>query len=432
MASRFGRAARLGCALALALGCGACKTLTQQLEREIFAETLELTMDRPSDLLPPEALRVLSTEDRGIDLAWDPVLVGDVAGYAVLRAKDLVGIYELVGRTTSRFGTIYNDRGETDEQLGDGQTYYYRIHPYDRSGRVSRSHAFIAATTEGRPDAPKSLRTYSNLPRKVVLVWEPNDRRSTAGYRILRSPTVAGPWEEVGYSAGRLRSIYEDEVPGDLRVMYYRLVATNRFGGESDPTEPVRAVTKAEPLPPVGLQVAGRQLGEIELVWAPNVESDLAHYEVWRADASDGELGEERKVAEVDASATRFADPDIGCGQRVRYRLRARDWDGLASGYSAALETQGLGIGLEFVPSANGAHVLRWDPVATSHWTAARVRELRGSLPDRDIALVRGASSASLAELGSGRRRLAVVPVGGENGAKSEAAPLCTITVEIP
>ena len=36
------------------VGLGGCKLVTQHLEREIFAETLELTMERPSDLRPPE------------------------------------------------------------------------------------------------------------------------------------------------------------------------------------------------------------------------------------------------------------------------------------------------------------------------------------------------------------------------------------------
>lgn len=415
--------------LALATGC---QGLQAQLEREIFTENLELTMDRPSDLRPPEGLRVTSTSDRAIDLAWNPVLLGDVAGYAVLRSTDLTGDFDLIGQTTSRFGTVYHDKGSGEEQLGDGQTYYYRVHPYDRAGRVSRSHAYAAATTDARPDTPTGLRAYSNLPRSVVVVWEPSTSPSTNGYTILRSPTVAGPWERVGYAEGRLNTVYEDAVPGDLRVMYYRVEATNRFGGESDQTEPVRAVTKADPLPPIGLQIAARRLGQVEFVWEPNVEPDLTGYEVWRAVEDGDGWSAEQQIGVVDASATRFIDPDVGCAQVVRYRLRVVDRDGLSSGYSEPLEAIGETIGLALA-TEGGAPVLRWDPKRSGDWPAARVYELRSVLPDRELALVENRSHIALPDLGSGQRRLAVVLTSdpaAENG-KTDA-PRCELTARVP
>jgi fibronectin type 3 domain-containing protein len=416
-------------ALALLTGCQSFKA---RLEREIFTENLELTMDRPSDLRPPEGLRVSSTSDRAIDLTWSPVLVGDVAGYAVLRSPDLTGDFALIGQTSSRFGTVYHDSGTGEEQLGDGQTYYYRVHPYDRAGRVSRSHSYVAATTDPRPDAPAGLRAYSNLPRSVVVVWDPSEGRSTHGYTVLRSPTVAGPWERVGFAEGRLNTVYEDDVPGDLRVMYYRVVATNRFGGESDQTEPVRAVTKADPLPPIGLEVAARRLGRVDLAWAPNVEPDLTRYEVWRSVEDSGGWRIEELIGSADASSTHFADPDVGCGQVVRYRLRVVDSDGLTSSYSQPLEAVGETIGLELATD-NGKPVLRWDPVRAADWPAARVYELRKVLPDRELALVENRSHIALPELSSGTRRLAVVLTSvhpSENGHGD--APRCELTARIP
>ena len=57
--------------------------------------------------------------------------------------------------------------------------------------------------------------------------------------------------------------------------MYYRISALNRLGGESEQTErPIRAVTKAEPLPPIELDADAKSLGQVELHWAPNVEPD--------------------------------------------------------------------------------------------------------------------------------------------------------------
>ena len=153
-----------------------CRSIERFLAPRVADVEIPLSFDRPADLLPPDHLEVRSSADRTIVLAWSPVLVGDVAGYAVLRALEPGGPFLPVGRTPSRFGTIYTDRGESEGALGDGQKYYFRIHPYDPLGRVSRSHASVSATTEPVPETPKALTVYSNLPRRVVLTWDPSTR----------------------------------------------------------------------------------------------------------------------------------------------------------------------------------------------------------------------------------------------------------------
>ena len=433
---------RIAFVLLLALASMGCQYMAKQLEEEIFNDHLALTMDRTSDLLPPEGLGVLSTEDREIDLHWDPVLVGGVAGYAILRAPQEDGDYALVGRTNSRFGTIFLDKGESDAQLGDGQTYHYRIHPYDRAGRVSRSHAYVSAMTEERPDVPQHLRSYSNLPRRTVLVWDANQRRSTTGYQIQRSPILAGPWERIGFAEGRLNTIFEDVISGDLRVMYYRVIASNRFGGESDPAEPVRAVTKADPLPPIGLQVSNRSLGRVDIAWTPNTETDLRGYQVWRSVNQAGEWTEETRIDEVPAEVLLFQDAAVGCGQGVRYRLRATDIDGLVSEFSEPIETVGEQLDLSFSAGTEpGTGILRWSP-KSGDWTGARVIDLRdGPFPNRALSEVSGASQAELSGLRRGDRTLGVVLTRGSSdrpnpdGApepRAAEAPICEIQVQIP
>jgi fibronectin type 3 domain-containing protein len=383
---------RLLCACgALWLGTG-CRSVERFLAPRVADVQIPLAFDRPVDLLPPENLQVRSSSERAIVLSWSPVLVGDVAGYAVLRALDGSGPFAPVGRTQSRFGTIYTDQGESEGALGDGQTYYYRIHPYDGLGRVSRSHAFVSAATEPVPETPSALVAYSNLPRKVVLTWDPSERTSVAAYAVYRSPTAAGPYERVAQVQGRLNTVYEDAVDGDLRVMYYRISAQNRFGGESTRTEAERAVTKAEPLPPIGLRVGDRELGALALAWTPNVEPDLRTYEVWRSESGEAGWSSEHLIAEVDPGGAPgpaepgtlgWVDPTIGCGQRVRYRLRARDRDGLHSDFSGALDAVGQDLGLEIAGGADRPE-LRWDSERAARWARARIEVERGmGLPSR-------------------------------------------------
>ncbi|MGH9886331.1 MAG: hypothetical protein ACREBE_12430, partial [bacterium] len=209
--------------------------------------------------------------------------------------------------------------------------------------------------------------------------------------------------------------------------MYYKIAALNRFGGESEATEkPIRAVTKAEPLPPIGLEASAANLGRIDLHWAPNVEPDLASYEIWRSSATEGAFATEIEIASVPAGTTTFADAAIGCGQSARYRLRATDADDLVSTYSDPLEVKGQDAGLA-ATRRDGTLVIAWQPARATDWTAVRVSEVRGALPDRELAKVSGASEVSLQEVDPGTP-LAITFQRTADGAIVESPPCRLIT----
>jgi hypothetical protein len=234
---------------------------------------------------------------------------------------------------------------------------------------------------------------------------------------------MAGPWERVAFAEGRLNTVYEDSVPGDLRVMYYKIAAVNRFGGESEPTaQPIRAVTKAEPLPPIGLEANASGLGRVDLHWAPSVEPDLASYQVWRALAAGDGFGSEVEIAQVPVGTTAFADAGLGCGESARYRLRATDADALVSSLSESLDVRGQDAGLE-VARRDGALVLSWDPSRAGEWTGLRVTEVRTALPDREIASTTGGRELALPELESGTELRVSFQGGGAESERSEAPP---------
>ncbi len=424
-----------GALACICVALGGCATLEQLMREEAVTATAALTFDREVDLLPPESLSVVSSADRTIVLTWSPVLVGEVAGYAIMRAPDAAGPFRLVGRTTSRFGTLFSDRGEEAGALGDGQTYFYRVHPYDLAGRVSRSHAALRAQTEPRPAPPGGLTIYSNLPRKVVLSWIASPRHTVTGYGVYRSPTQAGPWERVRLVEGRLNTIHEDPVEGDLRVMYYRLTAVNRFGGESDMTSANRAVTKADPLPPIGLHVAERHVGRVELGWSANVEDDLVAYEVWRVAQQDSGWPEPTRIAEVGPApdALAWRDTGVGCGQRVRYRLRARDRDGLVSAFSAPLEVEGLDLDVIVGTAADGRPELRWSADRATGWARARIELDRGfGLPRRVLGWADPEPRFRLpADLEGDLELRIVLERPGQTGQPPDEAPACAVAVAI-
>jgi fibronectin type 3 domain-containing protein len=440
------RLARSAAALGLAAGalCSAC--LGASAERLFYTPYLEPSFERRAPLMAPENLRLTSSLDRQIGLSWDPVLVGDIAGYAITRSEREGGPYTLVGRSRGRFAAVYSDAGSGPMQLGDGKTYYYRVFAFDAEGRVGEQYAAIDARTEPRPDVPPGFQAYSSLPRRIALAWEPSEQTSVVGYVVYRSPSLGGSFERIAYVEGRLNTVHEDPVPGDLRVMYYKLQAVNRFGGESDLSDAVRAVTKPEPLPPTGLAAETPAVGQIDLRWQPNVEPDLISFQIWRQlDAQSSEY----PLVSVAAGTTVFSDRSLGCGQRARYRLRAIDRDGLVSAFSDPLEVTALSLELESAPQPGGLTALRWRAAHASGWRAVRISERRPLLPDRLLGIASAASAALNLALAPGRHALAATltdqlppsgdaplppppPDGGLPPGQRPDAPACLAEIDVP
>jgi hypothetical protein len=85
----------------------------------------------PRDRVPPAAPRGLSsiTGDHAVYLRWLDNTDGDIAGYHVYSASCFDCEYDLLGTTTS---TEYTVNG-----LANGETRYYAVSAYDRSGNES-------------------------------------------------------------------------------------------------------------------------------------------------------------------------------------------------------------------------------------------------------------------------------------------------------
>jgi fibronectin type 3 domain-containing protein len=350
----------------------------------------------PAGLSKPQGLRAVSGELRVVALQWEPVLDGDVAGYAVERAEGEEAPLRRVGWVLGRFTTTYVDGGSTERTWGlqapkpgslrDGGTYRYRVRAFDTHGRLgSLASDEAQATTAPLPAPPADLRAYSHLPRQVALTWKPSDDPTVRGYVLYRSPSQQGAYEPIAQTEGRFRDQRLDEGLGDLRVFYYRITAVNAAGGEGPKSDPVRAVTKAEPLPPVELRVIERRLGGNWLEWDPNVERDITGYRLlrWREGEETPEL-----VAEIEADETQASDKNVAAGELVTYRVVSIDQDGLESAASdpVIVVSEQYELAAEVLPEALR---LRWRPRTEEGFVAARVLR-SGLLRWHELARVSG------------------------------------------
>ncbi len=334
------------------------------------------------DLAAPAALRAEGGELRRVPLVWQPVASRDVAGYVVERADPGEETYTRVVVLTGRFQTSHVDEGE----LLDESRYRYRVRSLATDGGVGVPVSPVAsARTAGPPSAPRGLQAISHLPRQVALQWRAARNPEVMGYVVQRSPAADGPFLPVAHPEGRFSTTWLDRDLDDLRVFYYRVASRNAVGVEGKPGASVQAVTKAEPLPPIGLRVEAKRLGANRLAWDANVERDVAGYRLLRGPADGGEVA---TVATLPADASSAEDTRVASGEALVYRLVAIDADGLESAPSDPVEVHGEDYHLAAGP-AEGGIALSWNLRREEGYQAARVYRV-GRLRRTELARVDG------------------------------------------
>jgi fibronectin type 3 domain-containing protein len=398
--------------------------------------TVPILVESPALGLPaPRGLRAVSGQLRAIPLKWDPLLTGDVSGYLIERTHKQPGRFRRIGAVPGRFETRYVDRGDDlapkkdskggRADLGDGASYCYRVRAFDSTGRIAAAtDSEVCATTAWPPAAPSGVQAFSHQPREVALSWRPVPDPTVVGYRVYRNPARQGDYPLIARLDGRFSTTYVDRGLGALRVFYYRVASVNAAGGLGKQASEVRAVTKPEPLPPIGLRVEEQGLGSNRLAWDPNVEQDIAGYRLLRIreESSSGEI-----VAVLEPGATSAEDREIGAGERLSYRLVAFDRDGLESEPSDPMEVEGVDYGLRALPQEGAIH-LHWKPEVQEGFAAARVLRERTFGSD-EIARVPSEGFVDR-EVEPGRRYRYLVVLVREDG--SEAPPSAVVEATVP
>ena len=165
----------------------------------------------------------------------------------------------------------------------------------------------------------------------------------TYRYQIERRPVGSADYIVVGDATPSAQGSYLDKTFEWQQKYKYRITTQTEvqavggnafFPGES--SKPVEVFTRDiyPPAQPVGLQAVFSSVGQkpfIDLTWAPNLENDLAGYNVFRR----SEGGTREKLNQQLVQVSSFRDENVKAGKKYVYSVSAVDLRGNESPRSA-------------------------------------------------------------------------------------------------
>ena len=308
---------------------------------------------------PPTGLvSVTGTAEGEIEISWNPNSEPDLDRYVLERST--APDFEPGSEPFEGAAVAYTDSG-----LVPGETYYYRVFAVDSNDNQSGpSNVDSAVALDLDPSPPTGLIATPGAGEGVIdVLWNPNPESDLDHYLLQRDIDGGFPSPfEVGVAVPSFTDT--GLVPGE--TYYYRVIAVDAGGNESDPSSVDSATaTDLPPSAPTGLAATpGAGEGEIDVSWSANSEPDFDHYRLERH--TDPGFGPGSDP--FDWTLTFFPDSGLEPGETYYYRVIAVDAGGNESDPSnvdSAVATDlapSTPLGLAAVPgTAEGDIDVSWD-----------------------------------------------------------------------
>ncbi len=202
---------------------------------------------RAKTLPIPESVSFFEAIDhlpREVKLIWRPHPFQRVEWYIIERSEPNSDKWQEVTKLKGRLHAEYIDKG-----LKDNHIYYYRIRVKTCDGILSKYSKTVKANTKPRPHVVKGLTATTNLPKKIIVRWQPNSEPDIDHYNVYKSIFELGPYI---VAAKTKRTEYVDLIDEDGAKRYYKVTAVDNDGLESFKQDvPAVGMTLPKPMPPV-------------------------------------------------------------------------------------------------------------------------------------------------------------------------------------
>lgn len=254
-----------------------------------------------------------------IKVLWRPHPDLRVASYILEKSSLSSDRWHEVARINGRLNVEY-----IDNDVKAGQNYRYRILVKTCNGIVSAPSKVVDAQAKALPNMVMNLNASVNLPKKILLTWEPNSNEDFDHYAIYRATNEIFPMTKI---ATTIDVAYEDLVNDNGVNYYYKVTAVDKDGLESPrQNAPVVGSTLSAPKEPV-FNYARFNDSAIELSWNISSDSRAVKYKITKSSKQGQDII-------YDVVGQSYSDFNIQRGVEYTYKIQAIDEYGIESKYS--------------------------------------------------------------------------------------------------
>lgn len=282
---------------------------------------------------PPPIFLNVTPDIKSLHLKWRAHPKSEVSGFKIYRRETSEKEFKEITSVSADI-TAYTDKG-----LNDNILYYYALSSTDNKGTGGDLSAILSATTLKTPDGFKAE---SGKIRRISLNWDSHPSDVVKGYRVYRSVDKISGYKRVAEIDGKMSNYYLDKKDlGDLITYWYRIVAYNNEGIETDMSDAVSATTRGKPPVPQGFIAKDREPRRVTLRWdvIKNPDDEITGYVIFRATEENGEY---KKIAEINnPEENSFIDKDSPLKDNAIYYYKIASYNsaGVSSDLSSPMSS---------------------------------------------------------------------------------------------
>jgi len=300
------------------------KSKSHELQQRVDSYKRNNQPPRPSNIVTAKVL-----SPTAVEISWQQNKESDFSHYKLVRSESPrvdqsgVTIAEINSRDQAAF---------LDENLKQGNTYYYRLYTFDRGGLNAASKEVAVKMEAKQIMATINLQARSNDWFVVSLSWNPYDERDFDSYKIYRttSPGVSTSYRLIKSIFDPTKTQFEDTDVKDNTTYYYKVYVYNKDGAKKPSNEVKILTSKNTPPKQVTLSKPLNIDNEtVELSWSTSNDLDFSMYRIYRSQKSPVLMTSSPIWMNSNKELNRYKDTGLKSGKTYYYKVVVYDKGGL-------------------------------------------------------------------------------------------------------
>ncbi len=259
-------------------------------------------------------ITVSSSKAESLKISWKRVKASSskyVSGYAIYRSTSKNGTYKKIKTITNGKTASYIDSG-----LVTGNTYYYKVRAFQKSGGKTIYGAYSSVKSKQVVPAKPTIQAVSANYNTVTVSWKKVE--GSSGYKIYRATQENSTYKAVKTITSANTLSYKNTKLTTGQTYYYKVRAYVNKGGKKIYGD-YSKVKRATPVlgKPTGLRASATDSNQIKLTW--NKVAGAETYTVLRSTAQNGPY----KIATEICDTNSYLDTSVKTGTTYYYKVFA-------------------------------------------------------------------------------------------------------------